>query len=96
MFEAGAAQSLPKSDSQRGSRFSGEDGLARGASLQARERLVHRDTFLATPAPGASSAVSPLRKFAPRVWAPSARLRPCAVSSVTRLTRGELVIGVAA
>jgi hypothetical protein len=92
---AGAARSLPKSDSQRGPRFPGSGEIARGTALQGREQLVHRGTFLATPALGASSAFF-VRMFAPRVWAPSARLRPCAVRSASRLTRRELVVGAAA
>ena len=92
---AGAAQSLPKSDSQRGPRFPGSGELAREISLQGREQLVHRGTFLATPALGASTAFV-VRVFAPRVWAPSARLRPCAVRSTAGLTGGELAVGAAA
>jgi hypothetical protein len=53
---AGTARSLPKSDSLRGSRFPGSDELAREMYLEVREQLVHRDTFLATPAPGAFTA----------------------------------------
>jgi hypothetical protein len=50
---AGAARSLPKSDLLRGPRFPGSGGLARETYLEAREQLVHRGTFLATPTPGA-------------------------------------------
>jgi hypothetical protein len=78
---AGAARSLPKSDSVGGPRFLGSGGLAREMNLEVREQLVHRGTFLAMPAPGACTADDP-RVFAPAVWAPSARLRPYAVDSV--------------
>lgn len=78
---AGAARSLPKSDSLRGSRFPGSGGLAREMNLEVREQLVHRGTFLVKPTPGACTADDP-RVFASRVWAPSARLRPYAVDSV--------------
>jgi len=78
---AGAARSLPKSDSLRGPRFPGSGGLARETYLEVREQLVHRGTFLAKPAPGAHTVDDP-RVFAPAVWAPSARLRPYAVDSV--------------
>ncbi|OAI54650.1 hypothetical protein AYO48_00950 [Gaiella sp. SCGC AG-212-M14] len=37
----------------RGPRFPGSGGLARETYLEAREQLVHRGTFLATPTPGA-------------------------------------------
>jgi hypothetical protein len=94
-IRAWAARSLPKSDSQRGSRFPGAGEPARGVTLQGREQLVHRDTFLATPALGATTAFV-VRVFAPRVWAPSARLRPCAVRSTAGLTAGELAVGAAA
>jgi hypothetical protein len=77
---AGAARSLPKSDSAGGPRFPGSGGLAREMNLEARERLVHRGTFLAKPAPGVCTADDP-RVSAPAVWAPSARLRPYAVDS---------------
>jgi hypothetical protein len=53
---AGAARSLPKSDSLRGPRFPGSGGLARETYLEVREQLVHRGTFLATPTPGAYTA----------------------------------------
>jgi hypothetical protein len=92
---AGAARSLPKSDSFRGPRFPGTGGLARDTFLQDREQLVHRGTFLATPAP-ARAAQLLMREFAPCVWAPSARLRPCAVRSTAGLTGGELAVGEAA
>jgi hypothetical protein len=78
---AGAARSLPKSDSVGGPRFPGSGGLAREMNLEVREQLVHRGTFLAMPAPGACTADHP-RVFAPAVWAPSARLRPYAVDSL--------------
>jgi hypothetical protein len=77
---AGAARSLPKSDSVSGPRFPGSGGLAREMYLEVRGQLVHRGTFLTTPAPGACTAADP-RVFVPVVWAPSARLRPYAVSS---------------
>lgn len=77
---AGAARSLPKSDSAGGPRFPGSGGTAREMYLEVREQLVPRGTFLATPAPDAFTADDP-RVFASRVWAPSARLRPYAVDS---------------
>ncbi|MDQ2968236.1 MAG: hypothetical protein M3R37_07950 [Actinomycetota bacterium] len=80
---AGAARSLPKSDSVGGPRFPGSGGLAREMNLEVREQLVHRGTFLAMPAPGACTTDDPC-VFAPRVWAPSARLRPYAVDSVAK------------
>ena len=80
---AGAARSLPKSDSLRGSRFPGSGGLAREMNLEVREQLVHRGTFLVKPTPDACTADDP-RVFASRVWAPSARLRPYAVDSVAK------------
>ena len=80
---AGAARSLPKSDSVGGPRFPGSGGLAREMNLEVREQLVHRGTFLAMPAPGACPADDP-RVFAPAVWAPSARLRPYAVRSAAK------------
>jgi hypothetical protein len=55
-IRAGAARSLPKSDSLRGPRFPGSGGLARETYLEVREQLVHRGTFLATPTPGAYTA----------------------------------------
>lgn len=82
---AGAARSLPKSDSLRGPRFPGSGGLARETYLEVREQFVHRGTFLATPTPGAYTADG-LRVFAPCVWAPSARLRPYAVRSAAKLS----------
>jgi hypothetical protein len=81
---AGTARSLPKSDSLRGPRFPGSGGLARETYLEVREQLVHRGTFLAMPAPGACTTDDPC-VFAPRVWAPSARLRPYAVRSAAKL-----------
>jgi len=53
---AGAARSLPKSDSAGGPRHLGPGGVAREMYLEAREQLVHRGTFLATPTPGAYTA----------------------------------------
>jgi hypothetical protein len=53
---AGAARSLPKSDSLRGPRFPDSGGLARETYLEVREQLVQRGTFLATPTPGAHTA----------------------------------------
>jgi hypothetical protein len=81
---AGAARSLPKSDSLRGPRFPGSGGLARETYLEVREQLVHRGTFLAKPAPGAWCTADDPRALAPAVWAPSARLRPYAVDSVAK------------
>jgi hypothetical protein len=92
---AGAARSLPKSDSAGGPRFPGSGGLAREMNLEVREQLVHRGTFLAMPAPGACTADDP-RVFAPRVWAPSARLRPYAVDSVAELAESGYALNEAA
>jgi hypothetical protein len=80
---AGAARSLPKSDSAGGPRHLGPVGAACEMYLEAREQLLHRGTFLAKPTPGAFTADDP-RVFASRVWAPSARLRPYAVDSVAK------------
>jgi hypothetical protein len=77
---AGAARSLPKSDSAGGPRFPGSGGTARETYLEVREQLVHRGTFLAKPSPGAFTTEEPC-VIATRVWAPSARLRPYAVDS---------------
>jgi len=66
---AGAARSLPKSDSLRGPRFPGSGGLARETYLEVREQLVHRGTFLATPTPGAYTADGLARVRAVRVGA---------------------------
>jgi hypothetical protein len=63
--------------------------------LEARERLVHRGTFLAKPAPDACTADDP-RVFASRVWAPSARLRPYAVDSQAELAQSEHALNEAA
>jgi hypothetical protein len=63
--------------------------------LEARERLVHRGTFLAKPAPDACTADDP-RVFASRVWAPSARLRPYAVDSVAELAESGSALNEAA
>lgn len=74
---AGAARSLPKSDLLRGPRFPGSGGLARETYLEVREQLVHRGTFLATPAPDAFTADDP-RVFASRrvgALGPAATLR---------------------
>ena len=94
-IRAGAARSLPKSDSLRGPRFPGSGGLAREMNLEVREQLVHRGTFLAMPAPGACTADDP-RVFAPAVWAPSARLRPYAVDSVAQPVESGSALNVAA
>ena len=74
---AGAARSLPKSDSLRGPRFPGSGGLARETYLEVREQFVHRGTFLATPTPGAYTADGLARVRAVRVGAlgPAATLR---------------------
>jgi hypothetical protein len=74
---AGAARSLPKSDSLRGPRFPGSGGLARETYLEVREQLVHRGTFLATPTPGAYTVDGLARVRAVRVGAlgPAATLR---------------------
>jgi hypothetical protein len=74
---AGAARSLPKSDSLRGPRFPGSGGLARETYLEVREQLVRRGTFLATPTPGAHTADGLARVRAVRVGAlgPAATLR---------------------
>jgi hypothetical protein len=92
---AGAARSLPKSDSQRGPRFPGSGGLARETYLEVREQLVHRGTFLAKPASGACTVAEP-RVFASAVWAPSARLRPYAVVSVANSAEGGFALNKAA
>jgi hypothetical protein len=92
---AGAARSLPKSDSAGGPRFPGSGGLARETYLEVREQLVHRGTFLAMPAPGACTTDDPC-VFAPRVWAPSARLRPYAVDSVAEPATGGYALNEAA
>jgi hypothetical protein len=88
-FEAGAARrSLHTSDRAGGPRVLGTERAAREMHLNARERLVHRGTFLAKPAPDAFTADDP-RVSASRVWAPSARLRPCAVRSTAELALSE-------
>jgi len=92
---AGAARSLPKSDSVGGPRVLGPGGLAREIHLEVREQLVHRGTFLAKPTPDAFTAADP-RVFASRVWAPSARLRPCAVRSAAELALREKAVNEAA
>jgi hypothetical protein len=92
---AGAARSLPKSDSVGGPRFPGSGGHAREMNLEVREQLVHRGTFLAKPAPGAHTVDDP-RVFAPAVWAPSARLRPYAVDSVAELAESGYALNEAA
>jgi hypothetical protein len=80
-IEAGAARSLPKSDSVGGSRCPGSGGLARDMYLDVREQLVHRSTFLAMPAPGARTTDYP-RVFAPAVRRP--RLGACKSAGVHR------------
>jgi hypothetical protein len=92
---AGAARSLPKSDSAGGPRHLGPGGAAREMNLEVREQLIHRGTFLAKPAPGACTAEDS-RVFAPAVWAPPARLRPYAVDSAAELAESGSALNEAA